>query len=294
MKPGPAAAADWVINSLPRAHPPTDPETLIVKIGDELQWFESPEDAQEKAERWREPFLKRLRFAVNDPERRGRPTRFEFNSSREELVQGACYIEAENSADLRQSKCRRQNIETYVELICGLTGRKFEGVCRGVLALIGCESPVVTPRGNDQGIDFHGRLEMRGRLNMAYAQTAVDEAMHTWIVGQAKQIEGKVGTPEIRDLVGSVEIALHRISADENRALSELGMRPYDSVWRFFITTGDFTRDALKLINRLGLIGIDGLTVAAILSDHEVANLNGAVDLDAFDVWVGSQLPSGG
>lgn len=294
MAPGPAAAADWVINCLPRAHPPTDPESLIVQIGEELGWFQSPEEAQEKAELWRKRFLNRLRLAINDPERRGRPTRFEFNSVEEEAIQGACFVEPGDSDDLRASKGRRVYIDEYLALIRGLTGRQFEGVCRGLLALIGCEAPILTPRGNDQGIDFHGRLEMRGRLNMAYVQPAFDEALHAWIIGQAKQVAGNVGTPEIRDLIGSVEIALRGISADEGRALTGLEMRPFDSVWRFFVTTGDFSRDALKLINASGLMGIDGLSVAAILADHAVVNGTHGVDPALFDAWVDAQLPAAG
>lgn len=294
MAPGPAAAADWVMTKMPRTQPPTDPETLLVKIGTELQWFASDEEAQEKAERWRTAFLKRLRFMINDPERRGRPTRFEFSNSRDDMIQGSCYEEDSHSDALRESKIRRRHMDTYLEFIRTLTGRQFEGVCRGLLALLGCEDPVLTPKGNDQGIDFHGRIQMRGRLNMQYVQTAVDEAMHTWIVGQAKQIEGTVSTPEIRDLIGAVEMARLGISADEGQALRELGMRPYDSVWRFFITTGSFSRDALKLINRLGLLGLDGDMVASILADHEVANVAGVCDPDAFAAWVASHLPADG
>jgi hypothetical protein len=291
MTPGPAVAVDWIMTELPRTQSPIDPEVLLVQIGTRLNWFSSSEDAQEKAERWRTPFLTRLRFVINDPERRGRPTRFEFNSSTDYLIQGACYVEEGHSSELRDSKRRRQHMDTYLAFIRSLTGRQFEGVCRGVLDLLGCEDPILTPRGGDQGIDFHGRIEMRGRLNMQYVQEAVDEAMHSWVVGQAKQIEGNVSTSEIRDLVGAVEIARLGISADEGQALRELGMRPYDSVWRFFVTTGKFSRDSSKLIYRLGLLGFDGEAVASILADHQVADVDGACDRGAFDTWVASHLP---
>lgn len=294
MKPGPAAAADWVMTEMSRTHPPTDPESLLVEIGTPLKWYASDEDAQEKAERWRKPFLTRLRFSINDPERRGRPTRFEFNSSRDDEIQGSCYEEDAHSDELRESKSRRRHMDEYLEFIRTLTGRQFEGVCRGILALLGCEDPVVTPKGNDQGIDFHGRMEMRGRLNMRYAQTAVDEAMHSWMVGQAKQIGGNVSTAEIRDFIGAVEMARFGISADEGQALRELVMRPYDSTWRLFITTGNFSRDALKLINRLGLLGLDGTMVASILADHQVGDVGGICDCDAFEAWITSHLPPGG
>lgn len=293
MTPGPAAAAAWVIQKMPRTHPPIDPEQLIVNIGMGEGWFASPDEAQEKAERWRRAFLNRLRIRINDPERLGRFHRFEFNSSSSDLIQGACYEEDADSDELKESKADRQHIDTYRDFIRALTGRQFEGVCHGVLMLLGCDEPALTPRGNDQGIDFYGHLQMRGRLNKRYVQVAVDVAMNTWIVGQAKQIEGKVSTPEIRDLIGAVEMARVGVSADEGRALAELGMKPFDSVMRFFITTGEFSKDASKLVNRLGLVGMDGEMVATLLADHRIADVNGAPDRAAFDAWVQAHLPDG-
>lgn len=294
MKPGPAAAADWVIRRLPLDHPPTDPEDLIVRIAVDEAWFSSLEEAQEAAESWRARFINRLTLHINDPERRSRPTRFEFNSSSQDAIQGSCFAEDSDSDELKLSKAARSCADDYRALIKSLTGREFEGVCRGLLELMGCEDPVVTPKGNDQGIDFHGRLELAGRLNKTYAQPSVDRAMRTWIVGQAKQIDGVVGTGEVRDLIGSIELAKRGVSADDGRALKELSIKPFESSIGLFVTTGEVSRDAWKLINRAGLVCMDGEMVAVLLADHSVADNNGVVDSALFTAWVEGQLPGTG
>jgi hypothetical protein len=155
---------------------------------------------------------------------------------------------------------------------------------------MGCEKPVLTPRANDQGIDFYGLLEMAGRLNRKYAQGSVDRAMRSWIVGQAKQIGNPVGTPEIRELTGSLEFARYKVYADGGAALGKLDLKPYDSVFPLFITTGAFTRDAWRLIDGSGLVGMDGPMVAAMLADHCVADADGDCDPEAFRAWVEMHL----
>lgn len=288
MKAGPAAAVEWVNTSLPLDRAPIDPESLLVEIALSHSWCSSKAEAQERAESWRARFVNRLRFQVNDLDREARMLRYEFNGSREDWIQGSCHIESENSQELQASKSRRMFTDDYLVLMRDLSGRQFEAVCRGVLDLIGCSDPVLTPRANDQGIDFFGQISMKGRLNMKYEQVAIDRSMAVWIVGQAKQVAGKVSTPEVRDLIGAVELARHHISADQERALSGLGMRPFDAVWRIFVTTGEFSRDARNLINDAGLLGYDGLQIATLLADHEVADPT--CDTGVFHQWLDEQL----
>lgn len=92
MKGGPAAAADWVIANFPLVHEPINLEELIVQIGQNKSWFLSDEQAQESAESWLERFAKRLANNVDDARRRGRPTRYDFNSSNPDLIQGSSLL----------------------------------------------------------------------------------------------------------------------------------------------------------------------------------------------------------
>lgn len=286
MQTGPATAADWVIANFSLTHEPVGLEAFIVEIGRLESWFTSDEEAQESAEKWKDRVANRLRKNLDDARRRGRPARYDFNSSNPLALQGSSFVEASDSPELQRDKTARVHMDDYLRLTQTLTGREFEAVCRGILEFMGCENPVLTPRSNDQGIDFFGLLEMVGRLNKKYARGSIDSAMRSWIVGQAKQIGGPVSTPEIRDLTGSIELARFGISADGGKALQQLTLKPYDPIFRLFITTGDFTRDALSLIDATGMLGMDGLSVAALLCDHCVAELNGMCDPEKFREWM--------
>lgn len=289
MLPGQAAAAQWVILKFPLTHEPIDLEALIVKIGNAESWFASDDEAQELAEKWKDGFASRLTKYLNDAVAHGWPARYEFNSSDPDSIQGSSFIEGTESEELQCEKSARVHMDTYLKLAQGLSGRQFEAVCRGILHLMGCENPVLTPRGNDQGIDFYGLLRMTGRLDRKYVR-GIDRAMRSWVIGQAKQVGEPVGTPEIRELIGSLQLAGYKINADKGKALAKLDLKPYDSVMVFFITTGTFSRDAWSLIDQTGFVGMDGLTVAALLADHCVADVNGECDASAFHTWVESEL----
>lgn len=289
MQPGQAAAAQWVIFEFPLAHEPIDLEALIVNIGNKESWFASDDEAQELAEKWKGGVATRLKKFLNDAVLRGWPARYEFNSSDPDSIQGSSFIEGTESEELQREKSARIHMDTYMKFAQELTGREFEAVCRGILNLMGCENPVLTARGNDQGIDFYGLLRMTGRLDRKY-ERGIDRAMRSWIIGQAKQVGEPVGTPEIRELMGSIQLAQFGVNADKGRALAQLDLKPYDSVMPFFITTGTFSRDAWSLIDQTGLVGMDGPTVAALLADHCVADVNGACEAEAFHAWVESEL----
>lgn len=181
-------------------------------------------------------------------------------------------------------------MDEYLMLSQKLTGREFEAACRGILDLMGCEDPVLTPRSNDQGLDFYGLLQMVNRLNARYTRGSIDRSMRSWIIGQAKQVGNPVGTPEIRELTGSIEMARYGISADNGKSHRSLDLKPYDSVFLLFITTGEFTRDAWRIIDSAGLVAMDGPVVAAFLCDHCVADLEGRCDSETFDEWIRLQL----
>lgn len=289
MQRGQAAAAQWVIFEFPLTHDPIDLEALIVRIGTEKTWFSSADEAQEQAEKWKDGVATRLTKFLNDSVRRGWPSRFEFNSSDHNSIQGSSFIEGTESKELQQEKRARIHMDTYLKFAQVLTGRHFEAVCRGILSLMGCENPVLTPRSNDQGIDFYGLLRMTGRLNRTY-ERGIDRAMRSWVIGQAKQVGEPVGTAEVRELLGSLELARHGINADKGRSLAQLDLKAYDSIFPFFITTGTFSRDAWSLIDQTGLVGMDGPVVAAFLADHCVADVNGACKEEAFQAWVASEL----
>jgi hypothetical protein len=286
MPRGPAAAAAWVIAALPYDHPPIEAAELLTKIGVDLGWFTDRVDASDYVDRWKRGFLNRLARELNIRREYVRVSRFEFNSSTGEYIQGSCFCEPADPPEVVKAKRSRAQCDFYRAPLTAITPREFEGVCREVLVLLGCGSSKLTPRANDQGVDFFGVLEMRGRLNKVYHLPAVDQNMRTWVVGQAKQYSGEVPTSDIRDLVGALILARANVCADGGISLSGFSPKLFEPVYLMFITTGRFTRDSWTLVKSSGMLVLDMDDLVAFLADNEVAHRDGLFDADFFSRWL--------
>lgn len=67
-----------------------------------------------------------------------------------------------------------------------------------------------------------------------------------------------------------MELAKSKISADSGRALTDLTVRLCEPVFYFIVTSGVFTAGSIKLMEEAGVIGFDGVRLAAFLADHGV------------------------
>jgi restriction endonuclease Mrr len=129
----------------------------------------------------------------------------------------------------------------------------------------------VTRASADQGIDFFGRVPIGEILKPAIIDSGVERHFKVWLVGQAKHYRStQVSTKDIRELVGSVALAKSKVFAGKIDPLASLQMRICDPVVYMFFTTGSITRDARDILNRAGVVAMDGLQLAMFLADHSV------------------------
>jgi restriction endonuclease Mrr len=113
--------------------------------------------------------------------------------------------------------------------------------------------------------------------------------MVIWMIGQAKHyIQGQVSTPDIRELIGSVVLARGRAFSSESAQYVDMHIRPCDSVFFLFFTTGRMSSRGWKLLASSGVIGMDGDMVAAFLADAGVGVRDGRFDEEAFKGWIRS------
>jgi hypothetical protein len=194
---GPSAAAAIVAAEFDVLRAPVRSVDLLLEIGTSLSWFDSVEDGAEKAAQWDSGFREHLRRQLEASHQHSRPSRFEFNSSSDDYIQGSCFPEPGDSVTLRTAKERRAQYTTLESFLASLTNRQFEAVCKGILDLVGCAPAFLTRRANDQGIDFFGRLSLQGRLAQIYELSGIDRSMSAWLVGQAKHYSGRASTPEL-------------------------------------------------------------------------------------------------
>jgi hypothetical protein len=248
----------------------------------------SSDNAAEFAEQHLEPIANFLRSEMESADRAGNVCRVTFNSSAEDLIQGSCFIEPIDAPEVQAAKGRRMNFEAFHGFLSALDWRGFEACCKGMLELMGCTDPVLTASGNDQGIDFYGQLSLAGRLASAGVLPGVDRRLNVWMVGQAKHYQrSRVATPDLRNLVGAVDLARARAFSDGGKAITSLDIRACDPVFYLFFTTGDISRDGRRLLEASGMIGMDGAHVAAFLADNNVGvDLAGDFKVAIAQAWI--------
>ena len=271
MRPGPVSLVRILLETFPLDAPPVPIVELLTQIILERKWETVRVVAREKAERWMDPALNRLRTEINQLLEIGRVSRISFNSSSNYMVQGACFIEPRDPEDLRDRKQRRLRSETYSQILTELTPEQFENLCGKLIELLGVEKAYITRRSADEGIDFFGKLSFESIFFPQDLTPTIQKQLSIWVVGQAKRhIETHSGTPEIRDLVGAINLGRSRAFGSAKSPFPDLRIRVVDPVFSLLITTGRISANAWKLMERSGVIGMDGEMVAAFLADREV------------------------
>jgi len=272
MRPGPALIADTICEELPLDSRPIKLTRLIEKII--LDCF-ADLDPIEKASEWEAPVRSRRLSYIRTTEEKGAQPQIAFNSSSSYMIQGACFIEGTDSDEVVEQKKRRLRWKDYYETLQELSPREFELLCREVLKLIGARNIKLTKETRDEGIDFYGRLSVADLINQssAFRFRPFESFLEIWLVGQAKHYRTiKVATPDLRELVGSVELASSRAFADlDPDKYPDLRIRVADPVFMLFFTTGRISIDGWQLITKSGIVAMDGEMLAAFLADHDVA-----------------------
>jgi hypothetical protein len=143
---------------------------------------------------------------------------------------------------------------------------------------------------NDQGIDFFGQLSLGGRLDNASVLPSVDRKLKVWMVGQAKHYQKtQVATPDLRELVGSIQLAKAKAFADGGVALQGLDMKVCDPVFYLFFTTGTISRDGYVLLKESGMNYMNGSQVATFLADNGIGMIEGRFDDVSARAWIAAR-----
>ena len=192
-------------------------------------------------------------------------------SSAEHMVAGYCYPNPSDSADVTAAKRSRLNIDPLLLEIRALTFDEFElfGAC--VLRELGAKRTKVTPHSEDQGIDFYGILSLgqNSFLPPPFGRLAHDVRLR--FAGQAKHYPSNAIGPEmIRELVGAISLARHKIFTTDDEIFDDLELLPFNPLVAMFFTTGRFTSGALDLAKKSGIIAKSGEELAVFLADKSV------------------------
>jgi hypothetical protein len=218
---------------------------------------------------------------------------FAFNSSSPDHIQGPCFVEPRDTAETRTAKLNRLNRYPLRPIIEELSPAQFESLCVGLLGLLGARDFSGTKRTRDQGIDFYGRLVISDLDPNTSPFFHITDHLSVWLVGQAKHYpNGKVSSAEIRELVGSINLARFKEYASTTDLMKSLLLRSCDPVFALFLTTGTFSRDAIKLAKGSGVItkGLDD--ICSVLADNEIGKDHaGNISRNIVHDWIDRQRP---
>lgn len=289
MKPGPSTVADIILSALPIDAPPEPLEIIIERIvSRHPEWGCLPE---EKAALWAPGVRNRLARHWKQCIQEGKQPHFAFNSVSDYKIQGGCFVEPCDTAEVKEQKRRRLRWRNYYDFLRDLTPSLFEMVCSRLLGLLGVPAPVLTPYRGDHGIDFFGRMTIGDLTGHGALFPVFETDLVLWLVGQAKHYpDSKISTPDIRALAGSA--FLGRVRAfPKDGALPQLNIRACDPVIMLFFTTGQISSDGWSLCRRAGIAAMDGEMLAAFLADKQVGiERQGEpqkFNADAFAEWLG-------
>lgn len=289
MRPGPASAAKIILETTALDATPKRVKELIALICLNQDWCDSKDLAAEKGEAWAQACINKLRQDLSVLQEHGRPARVTFNSSSEDVIQGACFVEPRDGDIARDQKARRLRSAEYYSAFDKLSPDQFETLCAKFIGLLGVKSPIVTRRSADEGIDFYGRLSLGSMFFPHDLTPTIQSQLSIWLIGQAKHYKSiQSGTPEIRDLAGAIALGRAGAFGGNQSPFGESKIMIAEPVFSLFVTTGQISTNGWRLLRRSGIIGMDGDQLAAFLADRS-AGLKDETDNfseDLFFEWL--------
>lgn len=209
-----------------------------------------------------------------------------FGSFRE-YVRGSCFPDPSLDPVIQEARKRRGEYSQARKELEAINWREFEILSKVVVEKMGALDAKFSPRSDDGGIDFYGRLELEGRLDDPLPLGGVDRRLRVWLVGQSKHYpEREVGPGDVRELVGAVELA--RTGGAPQR-WEEFKLRPFDPVAYLFFTTGSFSSGAKNLLEKSGVVTMNGDQLATFLVDvgAGIDGTSGKFDMTLIDLTEG-------
>ncbi|NLO08206.1 MAG: restriction endonuclease, partial [candidate division WS1 bacterium] len=267
---GPKTLVNLVPDFVGIADKPKDITELLADIALAERWFADKDIARERTEQWNSKVLALLRAEREALVNAGRICHYDFNTSSPHMIQGAAFVEPADPPETRSAKSRRAQFDEYVAALSGLSPRHFEALCAGMLRLLDVDDAKTTSYVADEGIDFFGRWHLEKHVFPQDPLPTVQKQLNVWMIGQAKHYQrGQAATPDLRDLVGAVDLARGKAFSRDD-IYQDLSVRPCDPVFYLFFTTGRISTNGWALSERSGVVVMDGDMIAAFLSDRGV------------------------
>ena len=281
-RPGGIYAAELLGEYVGPEDDPVEDIVLLTRIINHQGWASGAE-ARNQAAEWLARFSAKAIKIHNDAAEQRRFITFTFSPASSSHIQGSCYCLPVDGDQVRADKRKRANAVPMLEAVRQLSHRDFEFLCGLVLAKFGVDAPNVSQGSGDQGVDFYGHAGFGELISKTALPGSVEEPIKVWIIGQAKRYrETKVSTSDLRELVGAVELSRAKVHSAADDPLKNLKVRLCDPIFYMLVTSGEFTAGSRNLIERSGIIAMDGMQLCQFLADHGAGGGSSGFDLQAF------------
>jgi len=155
------------------------------------------------------------------------------------------------------------NISEFQKALLLLTDSDFERLSGRILQLIGCTHAWVTPKSHDQGLDAFGCYNLFNLPTIS----SVSNVFESWILIQAKHYNKEmVCSSEIREFIGSVELAKVHAFAVKGDKYPDLDLKPLTPITYILVTSGEVKRTAHILADKTGIILLSACDLCVIFS----------------------------
>lgn len=207
-------------------------------------------------------------------------------------VAGSCFPLPADTPEVTRIKRQRTTASQILLAIQALNFDQFEQFGSRVLHELGAVRTRVTPRSNDQGIDFYGELNLGQFTQVPAPFLRLAHDVKFTLLGQAKHYPNRaVGPSVVRELVGAVSLARTRtFSRETDDVLDDVAIRPHSPVVALLFTTGLISSGAARLALESGVIARGGEHLAVFLADKGVGmiemNDHHMFDQNAFLAWL--------
>src|SRR5574341_377788 len=140
----------------------------------------------------------------------------------------------------------QKKLRIFQDALNTLSHSDFESLSARILAILGCTDVWVTPQSHDQGLDAFGYADAFPKM----VPKEINSQCKIVCLAQAKHYKKDVvGSRDIREFIGSVELAIHKIYSTIDAKYIDLEIKPFGPCIMVFITTEEIPK-TVKLISK--------------------------------------------
>jgi hypothetical protein len=169
----------------------------------------------------------------------------------------------------------------------------FEKFSAKYIGELFCDFSFVTRKSSDGGIDFLGNGTFTKLLNVSNNPINLkSKNLNFKIIGQSKRysIKNKIGTKEIREFLGSVKILQDALNPYKESAwMGDINVlnkiKLAEPFVYLFITTSYYSRDSMRLAQKLGIYFYDIDDLIFDLIDNGIGLNDNKFDSAIFEKW---------